>query len=70
MKCFNKPSTYKLVDRFDNELRTLLLNDLNNVRGVKSQFFHSKTRARVQNHAGAACSVGLSCVKSIHSMRD
>ncbi len=54
MKCYNKPSTYKLVDRFDNELRTLLLNDLNNVRAVKNQFFQSKTRARVQNRMAVA----------------
>jgi hypothetical protein len=54
MKSYHKPSTFKLVDRFDNELRTLLLNDLNNVRGVKSQFFHSKTRARIQNRMAVA----------------
>jgi hypothetical protein len=54
MKSFNKPSTCKLVDRFDNELRTLLLSDLDNVRGVKNQFFQSKTRARVQNRMAVA----------------
>ena len=54
MKSYTKTSSYKLVDRFDNELRTLLLNDLNNVRGVKSQLFHSKTRARVQNRMAIA----------------
>ncbi|HZX59753.1 MAG TPA: hypothetical protein VFE54_13545 [Mucilaginibacter sp.] len=54
MKSYTKTSSYKLVDRFDNELRILLLKDLDNVRGVKNQFFHSKTRARAQNRMAVA----------------
>ncbi len=54
MNAYTKTSSHKLVDRFDNELRTLLLNDLTNIRGVKTQLFHSKTRARVQNRMAVA----------------
>jgi len=54
MNAYTKTSSHKLVDRFDNELRTLLLNDLPIIRGVKSQFLHSKTRVRVQNRMAVA----------------
>ncbi|HJP63916.1 MAG TPA: hypothetical protein VJ844_10755 [Mucilaginibacter sp.] len=48
MKSYTKTSTNKLVDRFDNELRALLLNDLSSVKGVKEKFIHSNPRARAQ----------------------
>ncbi|HTI61255.1 hypothetical protein [Mucilaginibacter sp.] len=48
MKSHTKSSTNKLVDRFDNELRALLLNDLNSIRGFKEKFIHSNPRARAQ----------------------
>ena len=54
MKTYTKTSSHKLVDRFDNELKTLLLNDLNKVKAVKNQFFQSKTRARVQTRLSVA----------------
>jgi hypothetical protein len=54
MNAYTKTSSHKLVDRFDNELRTLLLNDIPNVRGIKTQFLHSKTRARVQSRIAVA----------------
>ena len=54
MNSYYKTSTHKLVDRFDNELKALLLNDLNNVRGIKGQFLHSKTRARAQSRLSVA----------------
>jgi len=48
MKSYTKSSTNKLVDRFDNELKALLLNDLNAVKSVKTQFIHSNPRVRAQ----------------------
>ena len=37
MKTYNKPSISKLVTRFDNELKNMLLEDLKNVRSAKNQ---------------------------------
>jgi hypothetical protein len=54
MKSYKKSSTTKLVTRFDNELRRLLLNDLNNVRGVKDQYAHSNLQARAQARLSVA----------------
>ena len=48
MKSYTKTSTNKLVDRFDNELRALLLTELTSMKGVKAQFIHSNPRARAQ----------------------
>ena len=48
MKSYKKTSTTKLVNRFDNELRAILLNDLNTVRGVKDQFITSNNQARIR----------------------
>ena len=47
MTTHKKNTASKLLKRFDNELRTLLLNDLNNVRGVKYQLLNSKQQARL-----------------------
>ncbi|MDB5142210.1 MAG: hypothetical protein JWQ66_923 [Mucilaginibacter sp.] len=48
MKTFKKNSVNKLLTRFDNELKALLVNDLNNVRSIKNQFLHSNHQARLQ----------------------
>ncbi|MDB5029603.1 MAG: hypothetical protein JWP71_324 [Mucilaginibacter sp.] len=36
MKTRQKPATSKLVARFDNELREIIMNDLKMIRGVRS----------------------------------
>ena len=33
-----KPAISKLVARFDNELKTILMNDLSSVRGARNVF--------------------------------
>jgi hypothetical protein len=48
MKTLKKSSASKLLTRFDNELKILLMNDLNSVRDIKSQFLHSNLQARLQ----------------------
>jgi hypothetical protein len=48
MKTYKKNSTNKLVARFDSELKTILISDLNNVRSVKSQYIHSNNQVRLQ----------------------
>jgi hypothetical protein len=53
MKAHKKSSVTKMVARFDNELKTLLLNDLNNVKGLKSQVMRS-AQSRVQARISAA----------------
>ena len=47
MKVHKKSTITRLVARFDNELRTLLLNDLNNVRGIKRQVTRSNAQMRI-----------------------
>ena len=37
MKTYRKPSISKLVTRFDNELKSMLLEDLKNVKSAKDQ---------------------------------
>lgn len=37
MKSSSQPSISKLVNRFDNELKAMLLEDLKNVRSAKNQ---------------------------------
>ena len=46
MNSYKKPSTTKLVKKFDTELKTLLMNDLNNVRGEKGQFTAANSHVR------------------------
>ena len=38
MKNNQKPAVSKLVARFDNELRNLIMEDLRAIRGVKNHF--------------------------------
>ena len=38
MKNNQKPAASKLVARFDNELRNLIMEDLRAIRGVKNHF--------------------------------
>ncbi|MDB5025982.1 MAG: hypothetical protein JWP78_3737 [Mucilaginibacter sp.] len=48
MKIHKKTSANKLLVRFDNELKTILVNDLNHIRNVKHQFLRSNHQARLQ----------------------
>ena len=48
MKGHKITSTTKLVAMFDNELKRLLLSDLKNVRGLKSQAIHGNAQGRIQ----------------------
>jgi hypothetical protein len=45
MKNYRKTSATKLITRFDNELKALLINDLKN---VKNQLLHSNHQVRLQ----------------------
>ena len=45
MKTYNKPSTSKLVTRFDNELRNLLMEDLKAFRS-KNKFAAANKQAQ------------------------
>lgn len=46
MKTFRKPSISKLVAKFDNELRELLMNDLKAIKQAKNQFLdNTKTNS-------------------------
>lgn len=38
MKTYKKPAISKLVARFDNELRAILMNDLKAIKGAKNHF--------------------------------
>jgi hypothetical protein len=38
MKNYKKPAASKLVARFDNELRAIIMDDLRTIRGAKNQF--------------------------------
>lgn len=53
MKSHKKSSVTKMVTRFDNELKALLLNDLNNARGIKAQVIHG-AQAHLQAHISVA----------------
>ena len=53
MKTFNKPATSKLVTRFDNELKNLLMEDLRSFR-ERNQFSSSNKQAAVQQQLKAA----------------
>ena len=41
MKGHKKTTASRLLSRFDNELKALLVNDLNNMKGVKHQVLHN-----------------------------
>ena len=48
MKNHKKTSAIKLLTRFDNELKTILMNDLNNNKGLKQQLFYGSQQVRLQ----------------------
>ncbi|MBS1504302.1 MAG: hypothetical protein JST32_19700 [Bacteroidetes bacterium] len=54
MKSYRKASTSKLITRFDHELKTLLLSDLHNVRGVQNQHVHSNNQVKLQTRLSVA----------------
>ena len=56
MKTYNKPATSKLVARFDNELKNLLMEDLRSFR-ERNQFSSSNKQATVQQQLKAAWSL-------------
>jgi hypothetical protein len=53
MKTYNKPSTSKLVARFDNELKNLLMEDLKAFRD-RNKFVTSNKQAVAQQQSVAA----------------
>jgi hypothetical protein len=53
MKAYNKPATSKLVTRFDNELKNLLMEDLKAFR-ERTQFLPSNKQATAQQQLSAA----------------
>jgi hypothetical protein len=53
MKTYKKPSTSKLVARFDNELMSLLMEDLKAFR-ERNQFSSSKKQDAAQQQLSAA----------------
>jgi hypothetical protein len=52
MKTYNKPATSKLVARFDNELKALLMDDLKAYR-ERNQFITSNKQAAVRQLSAA-----------------
>jgi hypothetical protein len=52
MKAYNQPSTSKLVARFDNELKNILMEDLKSFK-AKRQFLISNTQATIQTLSAA-----------------
>jgi hypothetical protein len=54
MKKHKKTTVSKLVTRFDHELKTILINDLNNVRTVKDQFLSSNNQALLKTSLSVA----------------
>ncbi|HTD39577.1 MAG TPA: hypothetical protein VK671_03085 [Mucilaginibacter sp.] len=48
MKNYKKTPANKLLTRFDNELKSILVNDLNNNKSVKQQLTHSNQQVRLQ----------------------
>lgn len=53
MKTYNKPAVSKLVVRFDNELRDILANDLNEFLN-KNPFLKRKRQANMQSTLSVA----------------
>lgn len=48
MKNHNKTNASKLLTRFDNELKTILMKDLNNNKSLKQQLFYGNQQVRLQ----------------------
>lgn len=53
MKTYTKPATSKLVTRFDNELKSLLMEDLRSFK-EKSQHPSSNNQVSMQQQLSAA----------------
>jgi hypothetical protein len=53
MKTYNRPATSKLVAKFDNELKNILMEDLKAFR-VKNRFTISNKQASVLQNLSAA----------------
>jgi hypothetical protein len=53
MKASQKPSTSKLVTRFDNALKNILMEDLKSFK-AKHQFMHINKKEAVQQSLSAA----------------
>jgi hypothetical protein len=51
MKNYSKTSTSKLISRFDNELKNLLLQDLQNVKSVKNTLLDT-IKQKINNKSG------------------
>ena len=56
MKTYNTPSTSKLVARFDNELKKLLMEDLK-VFKERNQFYNANNQAAQKQQLKAAWSI-------------
>ncbi|MEO6524606.1 MAG: hypothetical protein ABIN91_23175 [Mucilaginibacter sp.] len=54
MKIEEKTSTSELVDRFDNELRELLMNDLKAIRATKDSLVNKINKGLNQDSLTAA----------------
>jgi len=48
MKNHKKTNAGKLLARFDNELKTILINDLSNNKNLKQQLLYSSQQLRLQ----------------------
>ena len=48
MKNYKKTQANKLLTRFDNELKAILVSDLNNNKCVRQQLLHSNQQVRLQ----------------------
>jgi hypothetical protein len=48
MKNHKKTPAIKLLTRFDNELKAILVNDLNNNKSVRQQLMHGHQQVRLQ----------------------
>jgi hypothetical protein len=53
MKAYKKPATSKLVTRFDNDLKNLLMEDLRSFR-ERNQFSPSNKQEAIQQQLSAA----------------
>ncbi|GAA4319449.1 hypothetical protein GCM10023149_18130 [Mucilaginibacter gynuensis] len=47
MKTYKKPSVSKLVARFDNELKNILMNDLKAIKAAKDQLLNKISADRL-----------------------
>ena len=48
MKSHKKTTATKLLSRFDNELKAILLSDLTNNKSLKQQLLHGNQQVRLQ----------------------